>query len=316
MKRSFLACITVLVALMGAGCGEHIDSPVYAVTFGPPQNLSAVSQTGSSVTLHWQPGIGADDPTFLGYIVVIGGVEDSVPKTELGYLAESLPQGPTLFTVHSYQSDGPRSDPAFITWAPAERFEFNVIVTEYFNQAPTRLSAFSAGSQTREPMALPVTLSDTNITMGMDILLHGSNGVVEFPLSLWGAHLFQVGLRQTKFSTVSDSSANLDFPRSTFPDSSTFVEDSALVRHNRIYYIQIQGDAPGELLYGRLHVTITPNRVFPDREVIINVSLQRVPGIPFALRSGFQWNPARRSPGARHGDGQRINWPQTKVLSS
>ncbi len=292
MKRSVLACLTALAGILGSGCGEHIDSPVIAVTFGPPQGLSAVSQTGSSVTLHWQPGIGADDPTFLGYIVVVGGAEDSVPKTQLGYLAESLPSGSSFFTVHSYQSDGPRSDPASISWAPAERFEINSIVTEYFNQAPTRLSAFSVGSETRDPMAMPVTLSDTNVIAGMDILLHGSNGVVEFPLALWGAHLFQVGLRQTKFSTVSDSAANLDFPRSAFPDASTFVNDSVVVQHNRIHYVLIRSDTPGEFLYGRIHVTITPGRVFPNREIIINVSLQRVPGLPFACDSQFQRDPA------------------------
>jgi hypothetical protein len=287
MKRFSALCISGLTAALLSACGEHMDSPVYAVTFGPPQSLSAVSQSASSVTLHWQPGTGADDPTFLGYIVVINGTEDSIPKTELGYLASSLPAGPTQFVVHSYQSDGPRSDAASITWAPADRQEINAIVTEYFNQAPTRLSAFSVGSQTRNPMALPVTLSDTNITRAMDLLLHGSNGVVEFPMALWSAHLFQVGLRRTMFSTVSDSSANLDFPRTSFPGEATFVADSVLVQHNRIHYVRITGDSPGDTLYARIHVSITPNRFFPNREIIINVSLQRTPGVPFALRTGF-----------------------------
>jgi hypothetical protein len=297
MKYFLFCCLAIVISLISSGCGEHMDSPVIAVTFGPPQSLGAVSQTGSSVTLHWSPGIGAEDSSFLGYIVVIGGVEDSVPKTQFGYLADSLPAGSTLFSVHSYQSDGPRSDPASITWAPAERFEVNALVTEYFNQAPTRLSAFSVGSQTRTPMSVPVTLSDTLVTQSMDLLLHGSNGVVEFPLALWGAHLFQVGLRQTKFSTVTDSSANLDYPRTAFPDVATFVNDSALVFHNTIYYLLIEGDAPGESLYARIHVTITPGLVFPNREIVINVSLQRVPGLPFATRFEFPREPAhpRRS---------------------
>ena len=287
MKRISSLSIAGLATLLFSACGEHMDSPVFAVTFGPPQNLSAVSQSATSVTLHWQPGIGADDPTFLGYIVVINGAEDSIPKTQLGYLADSLPPGPAQFTVHSYQSDGPRSDAAMITWAPAERLEINAIVTEYFNQVPTRLSAFTLGSQTRDPMSLPVTLSDTNVTRAMDLLLHGSNGVVEFPLALWSAHLFQVGLRTSQFSTVSDSAANLDFARTTFPDEGTFIADSVLVQHNRIHYVRITGDSPGDTLYARIHVTITPNRVFPNREIIINISLQRTPGIPFAIRTGF-----------------------------
>ena len=139
-------------------------------------------------------------------------------------------------------------------------------------------------------MSVPVTLSDTNITRSMDLLLHGSNGVVEFPLALWGAHLFQVGLRQTKFSTVSDSAANLDFPRTAFPDVATFVNDSAVVLHNRIYYLFIQGDSLGEYLYARIHVSVTPGLVFPNREVVINVSLQRVPGLPFATNTRFEFH--------------------------
>jgi hypothetical protein len=293
MTRLSALFVTGIAAMVFSACGENMESPNIAVTFGPPQNLGAVSQSASSVTLHWQPGIGAEDSTFLGYIVVINGVEDSIPKTQLGYLADSLPPGPTFFTVHSYQSDGPRSDAATITWAPADRIELNAIVTEYFNQAPTRLSAFTLGSQTRDPMSLPVTLSDTNITRSMDLLLHGSNGVVEFPLALWGAHLFQVGLRVTKFSTISDSAANLDFARTTFPDEGTFVADSVVVLHNRIYYLRVAGDSAGDTLYARIHVTITPNRVFPNREVIINVSLQRIPGVPFAVQS---ISPATLSP--------------------
>ena len=282
MKRFASLCIAGLSSLLLWACGEHMDSPVYAVTFGPPQNLKAVSQSATSVTLHWDPGIGADDPTFLGYIVVINGVEDSIPKTELGYLAESLPAGPVLFAVHSYQSDGPRSNAATITWAAADRLEISALVTEYFNQVPTRLSSFSAGSQTRDPMALPVTLSDTTITRAMDMLLHGSNGVVEFPLALWSAHLFQVGLRVCRFSTVSDSAANLNYPLASFPHDSTFVADSVTVEHNRIYYALITGDSPGDVLYARIHVSVTPNRPFPNREIIINVSLQRVPGVKYA----------------------------------
>ncbi|MDH4070378.1 MAG: fibronectin type III domain-containing protein [Ignavibacteria bacterium] len=294
MKR-YGSLFGVLFALVLAGCGEHIQDPQMAVTIGPPQSLGAVSQTGSSVTLHWSAGIGDGDPTFLGYIVDYGGIEDSVPKTQLGYLAESLPPGATLFNVHSYQSDGPRTDPATILWAPADRFEINAIVVEYFLQAPGRISGFSMGSETRNPNSMAIEPIDTTVLGELDFYLYGSNGVVENPLSLYGAQLFRSDFRRTEFSTVSDSAANLNFPLGQFPDESTFVLDSVSVAENRLYYLRIRSDNGVDHLYGRIHVRISPGRIFPDRQVTINVSLQRTPGVPFAdgdrRRSGLPTPP-------------------------
>lgn len=272
----------VLVGLVAAGCGEHIQDSQIAVTFGPPRNLGAVSQNSTSVTLHWTAGIGEADPTFLGYIVNYNGIEDSIPKTQLGYTANSLPPGPALFNVHSYQSDGPRTDPATMFWAPADRFDINAIVVEYFLQTPGRISGFGIGSETRNPRSMAMEPIDTTVIGQLDFYLYGSNGVVENPLALYGAQLFRADLRRTEFSTLSDSAANLDFPLARFPGESSFILDSVSVKENRIYYLRIRSDNGADYLYGRIHVRMNPGRVFPDRQVTINVSLQRVPGLPFA----------------------------------
>ena len=283
MNRFLNVCAgCAAVVLLFGGCGEHMDDPEQAITFGPPGSLGAVSQSTSSITLHWTAGIGAGDPTFLGYIIAYNGIEDSVPKTQLGALIESLPPGVTTFDVHSYQSDGPRSDAASISWAPADRLEINAIVVEYFVQEPTRISGFSLGSQTRDPRAMAVEPVTTIVIDQLDCYLLGSSGVIEEPLRLNSAHLYQVGLRTTMFSSVTDSAANLDFPRATFPHDSTFTLTSVPILHNRIYYVRITGDLGSETLYARIHVRVNAAAVFPNRQITINVSLQRVPGVPFA----------------------------------
>jgi len=288
MDRLFRYLASPLVCLLLFACEDNMQSPIYAVTFGPPENLSAVSQSVSSVTLHWTPGVGAGDSTFLGYIIAFNGIEDTVPKTVLGYVAESLAPGAVRFDVSSYQSGGPRSDAATIVWAPATRFEIDAIVVEFFLQEPGRISGFSVGSQTRTPYALPIEPIDTLVLRDLDFYLFGSNGVIEAPLSLFGAVIYRSDLRITKFSTVIDSSADLNFPLKTFPHDSTFSRDTVRVNDNRIYYLKIEGDAPADVLYARVHVSITPGLAFPFRQVVVNVSLQRQPGVPYAERVGTE----------------------------
>jgi len=273
----FVYCVLVIVT----GCGENIQESTPALTFGPPQDLKAISSGESTVMLSWSAAPGADDASFLGYIVQWGSTRDTVAKTELSYVADSLASGVTLFTISSYQSDGPPSNGATIRWAPAARFDAPMVVSEFTLQDPTRLSGFNVGSQSTDPSPIAMEPIDSAVVNLVDLYLFGGSGQLEAPLALWSAHFFRGDLKQTKFSTFVHSANSLDFPVSSFPDFASFIKDTVILTDNTIYYARISGDNL-DTLYARIHVRIVPVLNFPNRTIEIRVSLQRVPGVLFA----------------------------------
>ncbi len=83
--------------------------------------------------------------------------------------------------------------------------------------------------------------------------------------------------------TVPSGSPTLDFPLSSFPDTSTFTRDSVAVDDNTIYYVRSPG-AGQSYNYARIHVHLRPATFLPNRSVEIRVPLQRTPNVPYAYR--------------------------------
>jgi hypothetical protein len=274
---------------MLAGCGENIETSNVAFTFSPPVDLKAYSLHASAVTLSWLASPDAGEASFLGYIVEVDGKEDSLSAVSLTYVADSLSAGASTFTVFAYRSDGPRSSGATIRWAPAARFDVPVTLTEFSLQDPSRHSGLDVGSQSTDPGSLPLDQIDSSVTNLMDLYLFGGSGQIESPLALWSANRFLGTLKQTKFSTVAHSSTDLDLPLSSFPDIASFVRDTVIIAHNTIYYAKVQGDN-ADTLYARIHVSILPGLTFPNRVVQIRISLQRAPGVFYAVApKGIPW---------------------------
>jgi hypothetical protein len=280
--RPYICLLFLVIAF--AACEDNIEDPTLAVTFGPPQYPQALSVNGSTVSLTWLPGVGSSDETFVGYIVEFGSIEDSIPKSNIFYIADALPAGSVLFNLYSYRTDGPRSDVASIRWAAADRFDTPLELTEYFVQDPQRQSGLDLGSQSDDPSTIQIEPIDTVVLAKMDCFLHGGSGVVSDSLQLWSAYLYRSDLRRTFFSTVRHSAQSLDYPLATFPASGTFSRDTITVADNTIYYARLTGVSRFDTLYARFHVQIVDGLAFPFRKIIITVSLQRVPGVPYAVR--------------------------------
>jgi len=278
MKSTGLHILTILVfAISAYRCGENLSGPSTGDLFGPPQNLQAQSLDQSSVKLKWLPP--QADSLVKAYIVQWGVKVDSVSRTTLSFTVGSLSVGPTTFVVRSQNSTGTQSIPVSITWAPAARFDSAYVVNEYDLQNPTSLQGLDVGTQTKNPSTL---LIDANAVLTIDLLCYGGgNKQIALPLALWSAGLYQINFNQTKFSTVTNPSASLDFYQSSFPDGSTFSSDSVTVVDNTIYYVRVIGENQ-TFLYARLHVHVVPGLAFPNRRIEVRISLQRVTNLLFA----------------------------------
>ena len=273
-------CVALLSFAILFGCGENIESPEPSDSFGPPQDLKALSVNDSTVSLQWSAAVGASDSLFQGYIVQWDSNQDSVET--LSYRVDSLSPGQKEFMVRSFKTDGLVSDVAVIRWAPAARFDSPYIVHEFNLQDPTTEQGFGIGSQTDDPSTM---LINANAQQTMDLYCFGGgSSQIAQPLGLWSADLFQGSWHSTRFSSVTSASTSLDYYLSSFPDASTFTRDSVAVINNTIYYVRFVGNNQ-QLHYARLHIRVVPGFSFPTRRIEIRVSLQRVPGLLFALES-------------------------------
>ncbi|RPH35211.1 fibronectin type III domain-containing protein [bacterium] len=118
MRREF--CLLLVLAIVG--CGENQESTSPSTQFGPPENLKALSVNSSTVGLQWTPPSGQPD-SLGGYVVQWGNNKDTLGKTAVSYLADSLTQGEKTFTVYARRVSGTVSDGAVIKWEPADRFD-------------------------------------------------------------------------------------------------------------------------------------------------------------------------------------------------
>ena len=268
-------CIVLVLAFVGCGENQSTTSPS---ALKAPENLKALSVNGTTVGLQWTPPSGQSDSVG-GYVVQVGSTRDTLGKTQLSYLADSLTPGEKTFTVYALRVSGALSDGAVITWAPASRFDTPIVLTEYKTNNTSLLSALDVGTATLNPAAMTVTSPNA---AQMDLYLYGGSGAVQDSLQLQSTSLLASVWNSTLFSTVTQSSTGLDYYLAAFPDPTTFTLARVPVVDNTIYYVRVVGDY-GAYNYARIHVHVQPGTVFPSRTVEVRVSLQRVPGLLYAL---------------------------------
>ncbi len=238
--RLLQLCVALLSFAILFGCGEIIESLEPSDSFGPPQDLKALSVNDSTVRLHWSAAVGASDSLFQGYIVRWDSNQDSVET--LSYRVDSLSPGQKEFLVRSFKTDGQVSDGAVITWAPAARFDSVYTVFENTSSGSVRPEGFNVGTQTTDPSVMVIDLTSSTVVQTMDLYFSGGSGQISQPLAMSSASVLFGSLNQTLFSSVRHSSTSLDFPLSSFPDVATFTKDTIAVNDNTIYYARVIGD--------------------------------------------------------------------------
>ncbi len=274
--------VTLGLALLSLRCGENLEGPA-TNSLLPPQGLKALSLDGSSVRLSWSSPGGTTDSLLRGFVVRWSTSEDSVARSVLTYDADSLIPGVTLFSVFSRSLSGDLSEADTIRWAPADRVDSTFVLEEFSLHDPTQASGFHVGTRSTNPATMPV---DESAAASMDFFLYGGFGPLAQPLALWSANLFQGGFKSTKFSTVTNISPTLDYPLSAFPDTASFTKDTIAVADSTIYYVRVVGDNQ-DVNYARILIRIPPNAAYPNRIIEVIVSLQKMPGVPFAEGSAL-----------------------------
>lgn len=277
-----LSPFVVLLIAFSFGCGDNLQSPIPVTSFAPPTNLRALSTNQSGIEVRWIAALNAADSSFSGYIAQAGNRVDTLSKTSLTFVADSLPLGVSTFSVYSLRSDGLRSDAATIRWAPSARFDSVYNVFENATPVSSRPEGFNIGTATTDPSVMAINLNDPVVQQTMDLFFNGDSVETRQSLSMWSANLRLATLSRTLFSTRTDASPSLDFPLNAFPAENTFVKDSITVIDNTIYYVKVIGD-PLQVNYARLHIRIKPGTAVPNRIIEIRVSLQRVPGLLYAF---------------------------------
>jgi hypothetical protein len=275
----------LFLALALVGCGENQDTTSPATSFGPPENLKALAVNATTVGLQWTAPTGQPD-SLGGYVVQVGNSKDTLSKTTLSYLADSLTAGEKTFTVYARRKSGTLSDGAVIKWAPAARFEGPYVVYEYRTAQPSVTSALDVGTATLDPA--PVTVTAANASR-MDIYLFGGTAATQEALQLQSTSMLASVYNSTMFSTVTSSSAGLDYYLASFPAATTFTQDHVTVADNTICYIRVVGDN-GNFNYARIHVHVRSGDTNP-RAVEIRVSLQRSPGMILAFDGAMRTEP-------------------------
>jgi hypothetical protein len=269
----FVVCGAVLVGF--TGCGENLAPASADLTSYVPQNLAAVSLDSASVGLRWEKSARLVDTLLAGYIVQYGAVRDTVARTVTSYAATGLASGGMTFSVSALTRDARKSSPVSIEWAPAKRFPGAFRLIEYNVAHFDSISGLHCGSRTTNAFALPIAAGNQLV---LDLYIEGISGD---NLRLKSASRFSQNWRVTLISSVSDSASSLDFYRKTFPGADTFSQVEIEIQDNHIYYVLVQGDNAGEWQYARLHVRLLGG-TFPNRTVLVGVSLQRIAGVPFA----------------------------------
>lgn len=277
MKRA--VCL-LLIAFLSLQCGPNQN--VITTSGGPtaPENVKAYSSGPQSVNLSWTAPPEASDSMFWGYIIKWNGIQDSVPKGTLTITVTSLPAGATPFTLVSRLTTGEISEsPAVIAWAPADRFsDSTFILWEYIQggASPAGPTAIYTSSPGGPPKIFPI---DSTFLSNADFYLFGGTGGLPQTLQLFSADLYDGANHATRFSTVTDASSTLDFPRSSFPASSTFTSQSVTATVNTIYYVQLEGTSGP--YYARVLITGSSGSS-PGRSIAMKLSIQRSPGVFFA----------------------------------
>jgi hypothetical protein len=260
------------------GCGENL-APPYGETLGPPENLKALSKDSNIVVLQWTKPQSGSDTSLAGYQVEYLGTSVAVGAAALNYTAAGLPLGPITFSIRTKMKDGRTSDAVSISWAAAHRFANNYTLTEYWYQDANRTCGLDVGHSLRDPVVMPLTFP--NAGQLVDVWLVGGgttlNGTAS-PLRLASASVYQPAYQLARFSTTSHSSSSLDYFLAQYPAGIDSI--GVTLTDNTIYYVLVEGPN-ATYCNARLHVRFLGG-TFPNRQVAINVSLQKSPNVFFA----------------------------------
>jgi len=280
MKNYIASCLLFALAIV-LGCGDNIQNPTPTTSSDAPPGLKAFSLNNASVQLQWSAAFASSDSTYQGYLAQVGTTRDTLSRSTLTFVADSLPLGASLFSVYSMRQNGTLSNPATIRWAPAERFGTPFNVFERNNAvAVARPDGFDAGTSSLPPSVFAIDSGALSIGTNLDLFFNGDSALTHQSLSIWSANLLVGSYNHTLFSTQTDAAASLDFPLAAFPVENTFIKDSIAAIDNTIYYVKVVGD-PGQFNYARIHVHIT--QAYPNRIIQVRVSLQRSAGLQFAF---------------------------------
>lgn len=283
--KNLSPCAMALAVLLVSGCGDNMENPAPAAQFGPPTGLKALSINDSAVAFQWLATSASGDSTFRGYITQVAGRTDTFPKSTFGLLVGSLSPGVVTVSIYSLSTDGLRSDPATMRWAPASQFDSTYAVYEKTTLVFARPEGFNVGTTSTNPSVMRIDSSDPAVKQTMDLVFNGDSVQTHQSLSMWSANLLLGRFNTTLFSTQTDASPSLDFPLSAFPSENSFVKDNITVVDNTIYYAKVIGD-PQQVNYARIHLHIRQGTFPPNRIIEVRVSLQRSPGLLFAMNSG------------------------------
>jgi hypothetical protein len=270
--KTLCAAGFVMVAGFGSwACGDNTAEP--ASGFGPPRNVLAQSVSASSVGLTWEPPAGTSDTLVAGYIITYGLVRDSVPGTVYAHIAGNLLPGSETFSMQAVSREGEYSSVTNKFWAPASRYDSVFVLYEYDVSQVLRYSAFNIGSRTDAPTPVPIVLA---AQVPFDAYLVGQGGQ---QLSLKGGQVYNAAFDPFLFAERGDAAPSLDLYIDQFP--STYTRPEVLLRDNTIYYGRGIGNGT-DMHYVRIHVRLGPG-AYPNRTVIISLSVQKVPQLQYAL---------------------------------
>jgi hypothetical protein len=276
MKTTMLGVAGVLTVLGLVGCGENIEPSPIDLSPYYPQRLSALSVDSATVGLAWQQPEAVNDTILAAYIIEFAGRRDTVSKSTTDYTAAGLLPGLVNFVISPLAADGRRAQGATMLWAPAKRYDDSAYTMFEYNVSDlSRPSGLNVGTRLTNPESAPVVFA---FQESMDLVLVGDAGTA---LRFQSAHLVTANWNVTLISTVTSPSTSLDYFLESYPADSTFTRTEALIQNNTIYYVLAEGDFPSERNHARIHVRVIPGS-FPNRSIIVTISLQREPSVPFA----------------------------------
>jgi hypothetical protein len=272
MKTLLTLAALAVLGMAVTGCSDNTASP--APDFGPPTSVLAQSLNTGSVGLSWSAPQGLADTALAGYIITYGDIRDSIAASPRLFAAVNLLPGVVSFTMQSVSMEGEYSSTVSKSWAPATRYDSVFVLYEYdVSQLLERNSALSIGSRTSEPSAVPVGFA---VQLPFDAYVVGQGSQ---PLALRGGQLFNATYPPFVIADRADAAPSLDYYIDQFP--STFPRSEVVIRDNTIYYGRGYGDG-SEVHYVRIHVRFGSG-TYPNRTVIISLSVQKVVGLQFAL---------------------------------
>lgn len=271
MKTLHVLAVAVVLCIAAPGCADNTSPPV--AEFGPPTNVLAQSVNATSVSLSWGPPAGVTDTLLAGYIISYGDIRDSIPATPRLYTALNLAPGITSFSLQAVSMESQYSASVGKSWAPAARYDSIFSLYEYDVSQLLRNSALNIGTRTAPPTAVPVALA---AQLPFDAYVQGPGGQ---QLVLRGGQLFNAAYDPFQFADRADVATSLDYYIDQFP--TTYTRGEVAIRDNTIYYARGYGDA-GDIHYARIHVRLGPG-TYPNRTVVISLSVQTVPALQFAL---------------------------------